>query len=171
MHQTSSNIRYLAIAALFAALVTLSIVVFRIPVGPGILHFGDAVIYLAACLLPKPFALAAASIGGGMANIVTGTAIWAPATIVIKPLIAAWFTSEGKCVCARNVAALFIAGIVTIVGYYVYDALVVTGNWVAPLARVWGNVVQSTGSAVIFLLIAGAFDRMNIKASLGLGTK
>jgi len=159
----------LAVAALFAALVTLSIVIFRIPVGPGILHFGDAVIYLAACLLPKPFALAAASIGGGMANIVTGTSIWAPATIVIKPLIAVWFTPKGKCICARNIAALFIAAVVTVVGYYAYDALVVAGNWAAPLARVWGNAVQSAGSAVIFLLIAGAFDRMNLKANLWIG--
>lgn len=175
MHQTTGQVKYLAIAALLAAMTTLSIVIFRIPVGPGILHFGDAIIYLAAVLLPKPFALAAASIGGGMANVVTGTIIWAPATIVIKPLLAIWFTSRGKCICPQNIFALFAAAVVTIVGYYLYAVFVVSGtflspNWLAPLAGIVGNVIQSSGSAVIFLLIGGVFDRTSLKKRLGLGT-
>jgi len=157
-------------AALLAAMTTISIVIFRIPLGQGIVHVGDAVIFLAACLLPKPYALAAAAIGGGMANIVTPTTIWLPATIVIKPLIAAGFTSRGKLICARNIAALFIAAIITVVGYYLWAALVVYQNWITPLpSSVWGGLTQSGGSAIIFLAIAAAFDRVDIKNRLELG--
>jgi len=166
-----SKLRYLTIAALFAATITIFIVVFRVPMGihGGMIHVGDAIIYLAAVMLPKPYALAAAAIGGGMANVVTGTLIWAPATIIIKPLIAASFTSNGKMLCARNIVALFIGAAITIVGYYLY-AVMVFGSWQAPLPDMLGNLVQSSASAGVFVLLAAAFERMNIKNRLGLGT-
>ena len=170
MTQTSNHIRHLAMAALLAAMTTLSIVVFRVPVGQGIIHVGDAVIFLAACLLPKPYALAAAAIGGGMANIVTPTTIWLPATVLIKPMIAACFTSKGKIICTRNVCALFAAAAITIVGYYLWAAVVVYGNWIAPLApSIWGGLIQSGGSAVIFLIMGAALERMDIKNRLARG--
>ena len=170
MHQATNHVRYLAIAALFAAMTTVSIVLFRIPVGQGIIHVGDTVIYLAATLLPKPYALAAAAIGGGMANIITPTTIWLPATVIIKPLIAASFTANGNFISRRNVFALFLAAIITVVGYYLWAAIVVYGSWISPLASsVWGGLTQSGGSAVIFLLVGGTFDRVNLKKRLGMG--
>jgi len=175
MTQTSNHLRNLAMAALFAAMTTLSIVVFRVPVGQGIIHVGDAVIFLAACLLPKPNALAAAAIGGGMANILTPTTIWLPATVIIKPMIAAAFTSKGKIINTRNICALFWAAFVTVFGYYLWAALVVYGSlsnpsWVTPFfPSVWGGLTQAGGSAVIFLLVAAALERMGIKSRLAQG--
>ena len=167
MTRTSDHIRHLTMAALLAAMTTVSIVVFRVPVGQGIVHFGDAVIFLAACLLPKPYALAAAAIGGGMANIVTPTTVWLPATVVIKPAIAACFTSKGHMLCKRNICALFVAAAITIVGYYIWAAVVVYGNWITPwLPSLWGGLIQSGGSAVIFILAAGAIERSGVKRRL-----
>ena len=41
--------------ALFTALVTVGTTVIQIPVaGKGYTHFGDSMIYLAACILPGP---------------------------------------------------------------------------------------------------------------------
>ncbi|MCL2580793.1 MAG: TIGR04002 family protein [Oscillospiraceae bacterium] len=171
MSEQQNHVRNLAVAALFAATITLFIVVFRVPWGlqGGMIHVGDAIIYLAAVLLPKPYALAAASIGGGMANVVTGTLIWAPATMIIKPLIAASFTSKGKMICTRNIVALFIGAAITVVGYYLY-AVLVFGSWQAPLAGVVGDLFQSCVSAVMFLILASAFERMKVRNRLGLGT-
>ena len=176
MSQTSGHVRYMAIAALLAAMVTVSIVVFRIPLGMGIVHIGDAMIYLAAVLLPKPYALAVAAIGGATANIVMGLPQWAPATFIIKPLLVIWFTSKGKIICPRNTAALFIAWIVNTSLYYVYAGFFIYGsptapNWVGHLfTSLWGGVAQSGGSAIVFLLMAAAFDRMDLKKRLRLGT-
>lgn len=43
-------------AGLFAALTALLTAVLHIPVGNGYVHCGDAVIYLAAAMLPLPYA-------------------------------------------------------------------------------------------------------------------
>lgn len=170
MSEHKNHVRNLAIAAMFAAMIAVSIIFLHVPVGVGILHFGDAVIYLAACILPMPYALAAAALGGGLANVLAGHAIWAPATIIIKPLIALWFTSSGKFVSARNVVALFIAGLISMSGYYLYAALVVSGSWTAPLANLGGDLVQSVGSGLMFLIVGTAFDRVGLKNRLRLGT-
>lgn len=84
----------LVTAGLFAAMITImTAYIFHIPYGAngGYIHFGDALIYLGAVFLPRPYALAAAAIGGGMADILTVPA-WAPATVIIKMLIVLPFT-------------------------------------------------------------------------------
>ena len=84
-----TKVRYLTMTGLMAALITImTAYICHVPVGMngGYLHFGDSLIYLAAVLLPRPSALAAAAIGGGMADLRTAP-MWAPATIIIKMLI------------------------------------------------------------------------------------
>ena len=81
-----SRVRYLTMTGLMASLITImTAYICHIPVGVngGYIHFGDSLIYLAAVLLPRPYALIAASIGGGLADILTAP-MWAPATIIIK---------------------------------------------------------------------------------------
>jgi len=166
-----SELRYLTTAALFAAMITVSILVFRIPVGPGIVHFGDALIYLAACFLPRRYALVAVAIGGVMANVLTGMHIWAPATAIIKPLIAVWFICKGPILTMWHMVALVIGGLVNTVLYYTYASIFIHGNWYAHLPFATSDMlIQSGGSAVIFVILAVIFDRMNLKKHLRMGT-
>jgi len=167
-HQPSP-LRYLTIAALFAAMITVSILVFRVPVGPGIVHFGDALIYLAACFLPRRYALVAVSIGGVMANVLTGMFIWAPATAIIKPLIAIWFINRGQILTKWHMAALVIGGLVNTVLYSSYASFFIHGNWYAHLPFATSDMlIQSGGSAVIFVMLAVILDRIKLKKHLGL---
>ena len=75
-------------AAVFAALIAVmtAYIKFNTGINDGYLHFGDSMIYLAACILPLPYAMAAAAIGGFCADILAGAAAWAPFTAVIKAL-------------------------------------------------------------------------------------
>ena len=167
----SSNLRYLTVAALFAAMITVSILIFRIPVGVGIVHFGDAMIYLAACFLPRRYALVAVAIGGVTANLLAGLTMWAPATAIIKPLIAIWFINRGAILTKWHICALVIAGVVNAGLYYVYESLFIANNWYAALPGVTSNLlVQSGGSAVIFVILATAFDKIKLKNLLRMGT-
>lgn len=155
-------------SAMFAAMIALTTAyLFHIPMGSngGYIHFGDAFIYLASCLLPMPYACAAAAVGGGLADFVSGVPIWILPTMIIKPLTAVWFTSKGKLLCRRNVAALFLAGLVSNVGYLLATAII-SGNWWASLVSQWGGLIQSGGSAVVFVFIAVALDRVNIKSRI-----
>ena len=83
----TNKLLLLVLSALFAAMITvMTAFLFHIPIGVngGYLHFGDALIYLAASMLPTPYACIAAAVGAGLADIVSGAPIWAPFTLVIK---------------------------------------------------------------------------------------
>ena len=91
----NSKVRYLSITAVFAALITImTAYVFHIPVpiAGGYMHFGDSLIYLAAAVLPTPYAMLAAAIGGGLADLLTAP-MWALPTMVIKALITLPFSN------------------------------------------------------------------------------
>ena len=102
----NSQVKKLTFTALMAAMITIfTAYICHIPVGQngGYIHFGDSLIYIAACLLPWPYAMTAAAIGGGMADLLTAP-IWAPATIIIKALISIPFTSKSdKIMTVRNI--------------------------------------------------------------------
>lgn len=161
--------RNLTLSAMFAAVIALTIVyLFHIPLGTGggYLHFGDAFIYLAACFLPAPYACAAAAIGGGLADVMSGAAIWAIPTMIIKPLTALWFTSQKeRLLNRRNITGVFGAALTSVIGYYLAEAVIV-GSFAAALATVWGNVIQAAGSGVLFLMMAAVTDRLKLKQKL-----
>lgn len=164
----NNSTKYLTSSAMFAAL-TLVLTYFHTPMpnaNGGYVHLGDAIIFLAACIMPLPYACAVATIGAGLADIISGFAVWAPATIIIKILLVLMFTSKkDKILCKRNVIALAPILIITVAGYYVAEA-VIYGNWAAPIASVTGNIMQWLGSSVVYILVALSLDKTNIKKTL-----
>ena len=160
-----NHLHLLSITALFAGAITvMTAYMLHIPIPTGgYIHLGDALIYLGAAFLPRPYALAAAAIGGGTADILT-VPVWAPATVIIKMLIVLPFTSkEGRILCTRNIAAPFLAAVISAAGYYLAEGILF-GSFAAPLASLAGSAVQSGGSAVIFLTLAAALDKMHMKS-------
>ena len=78
---------------------------------------GDALIYLAACLLPAPYAVGAAMVGAGLADLLTAP-LWVVPTLLIKALVALLFTSRGpRLLCPRNGAALLLACLLSPAAY------------------------------------------------------
>lgn len=164
----SEKTRLLVMTALFAALI---FVVTRINIPTGInnriIHVGDAAIYLAACILPLPYAMASAAIGAGLADFMTpGAAIWIIPTMIIKPLLVIFFTSKnGKFTGIRNFIAPVLAGITGLVGYAIAEGFIF-GNFIAPIIGMPLAALQPIGSAVLFVIIAFAFDGMQLKTRL-----
>ena len=161
------SIKHLTIAALFAAMIAVfTAFIFHIPIKIGAntayLHFGDAFIFIAASLLPTPYAVAAAALGGALGDLMCGAAVWMPFTFVAKALIALTFTQKGKTINKRNIFAIFLSLIITVVIYYIAEALIY-GNWVSPMLSVLGNVVQIVGSGIIYLILGLALDKTKIK--------
>lgn len=157
---------YAIAAALFAAIITALTAYFHIPAGHGYIHVGDSFIFLAACMLPTPYAVAASAIGGGLADILAGAPIWAPATIVIKSLLVFSFTSKSKkIVNVRNICAIIAAMVITCAGYCVYDGLVF-GQWPIAIAGIPDSIIQVAASGVIFFVLALAIDASKLKTKL-----
>ena len=151
----------LSMTGLFAAMITLMTgFILHIPYGTngGYVHFGDAFIYIAASMLPRPYAIAAALIGAGLADLLTAP-MWMPATIIIKFLLVLLFTNQGnQLLVKRNMFAPFLAIPVTVIGYYIAEAILF-GSFITPAASIPGNIIQGAGSIAIYYFIAGALQK------------
>ena len=161
----SRQIKNLTMAAIMATLIMMmTAYICHVPIGVngGYVHFGDALIYLTAVLLPKPYAMAAAAIGGGMADLLTAP-MWVPATVMIKMLIVIPFGAKGKkIISARNIIATVIAYVISGFGYFLAEYLLFD-TWAVLLVSLSQSLVQSLGSAIIFVALGLAFDKAGVK--------
>ncbi len=150
--------------AMTALTIIFTAYIFHIPVGlnGGYIHFGDTVIYLAAALLPMPYALVVGALGGGIADILTAP-MWTVATVIIKMLIVLPFTSKGRSILnKRNMAAPIISFFISATGYYIAE-MIIFGSKAAFISALSGSLVQSGGSALFFYIAAAAFEGAGIK--------
>ena len=160
------KIRLMCIAGIFTAIVFVFTAYLHIPSHTGYTHVGDGFIYLAACMLPLPYAVFVGAGGALLADCLTGYAIWAPGSIIIKTLAVLFFSRKSdRIVSLRNLLALIPAWAVCIGGYYLYEALI-TGNFVAPLSGIPGYITQSVLSSILFVVAGLAMDKLNAKNTL-----
>lgn len=162
----NNKVKFMCIAGVLTALVYVVTAYLHIPTNNGYIHIGDGIIYLAACLLPWPYAMAVGACGALLADCLTGFAIWAPASVVIKALTALFFTSKKDSIInLRNSLALLPATLLCAGGYYLYESLLY-GNFVAPLAGIPASLTQSVASSIIFVVAGLSLDKMKIKSAL-----
>lgn len=169
--KSSDRTLRIVIAAMFAAMIAVmtAFVQIKTPTG-GYVHLGDSMIYLAASFLPLPYAILAAAIGGGIADLLVypETIIY---TIIIKAINAVFFSAKGdKLLTKRNALMTIPSGLVTVVGYSLsklirqllagdsFHSAVVNALWKIP-----ENGIQAVASALIFIVIALALDKADIK--------
>ncbi|MCM1544050.1 MAG: TIGR04002 family protein [Ruminococcus sp.] len=161
----------LCTAGLMAAVIALFTAFVKFPTGinSGYLHVGDSMIYLAGCLI-GPYGIIASAIGGALADIIAGSAVWAIPTAIIKVLNCVPFViashyyqkKNGKLKIINKYTApmVLLSGIITIFGYLLAEGLMYT--FPAALPSVPYSVVQAVGSAIIFIIAGLALDKANI---------
>ena len=104
--------------------------------------------------------------GALLADCLTGFAIWAPGSVVIKAVTALLFTNKGKKMMSlRNWLAMIPAAVICAGGYYLYEALLY-GNFVAPLTGIPASITQSVTSSILFVAIGLTVDKLNYKSKL-----
>ena len=159
--------RRICLTALMSAIIYVFTAYIHVPSHTGYTHVGDGFLYLAASLLPAPFAAAAGAIGAGLADLLSGYGIWATGTVIIKVLTAFCFTNRReKLVNKRNVLGILPALVLCVGGYYLYEALI-TGNFTAPALGIPGYLTQVALSSVVYLALGSALARAGIKKKLG----
>lgn len=155
---------------IFTAIVFVFTAYLHIPSHTGYTHVGDGFIYLVACLLPLPYAMFVGAVGALLADCVSGFAIWAPGSVIIKTAAVLFFSRKSRhIVCPRNMLGLVPAWVLCIGGYYLYESLL-TGNFIAPLAGVPGYITQSVLSTVLFVIAGITMDKLKIKTKLSGGS-
>lgn len=171
---TNTKTKNMVFAALFAAIITVLTAYFHVNIGTnsGYIHFGDSMIYLAASVLPAPYALCAASIGGTMADLLSGSAAWAPATAIIKPLNVVPFiimlrlkkTNSKKIISISSVVTSAISGLITIGGYFIAEGIIF--GFRSAVMTLPTSFIQPLGSMIIFYLAGTALDQVKFKSHI-----
>lgn len=167
----NSKTKVLVLTAMFAAIIfVFTAYIFHIPFLTGYIHFGDTFIFLAASLLPAPYAVGASVIGAGLSDLLTFP-VWVGPTILIKGLMSLTLSSgTEKIVCKRNVLGLVLAYFVNVGGYYIATGILFQ-DWMFPLVRLGTDILPPLISSALYLMIGGVMDRLRLKERLGLYSK
>ena len=149
----NDKIRKLVWAGLFTALTTVATMLIRIP-SPlgGYVNAGDAVVVLAAFLLGPVWGAVAAGLGSALSDILASYIVYAPATLVIKALMALAAGAILRSAKKKNAISATVLGsvsaeLIMIVGYFAYEATVL-GYGLAAIANVPANCAQAVFGAV-----------------------
>lgn len=172
MNKALKQIMRLVITALMAALITVmtAFIKFNTGINNGYLHFGDSMIYLTACFLPTPYAMVAAAVGGAMADVLGGAAMWAPYSAVIKPLNALVIglvfktkltKKQDKVLSVGTAVGSGVSGLITVFGYLLAESILY--SFPTALTSIPFSIIQAVGSSIIFVLVGLALDKINFK--------
>lgn len=161
--------------AIFTAIILLStmLITFSTGLGEGYIHFGDCFIYLTACVLPFPYCLIAGALGGALADILGGFAIWSIPTLVIKSLIALPFAlvckknNSNKILNKKTAIMPIISGIISILGYFMAECILY--SVASATLSILGNSIQAVASGILFYIMATALDKINFKRRINNG--
>ena len=116
-------------SAVFAALICASTFVIKIP-SPlqGYINLGDCFVLLASWMLIRRLGVLSSAVGSALADLIAGYAIFAPATFIIKGLMALVCYHCFKAVKknAQTGVAAIVSGIaaecVMMLGYFIYES-------------------------------------------------
>lgn len=175
-NNSTRMIKIIVFSGLFMALTTVMTAFFHVPSpdGTGYIHLGDSVIYLSSVLLPFPCGILVGGIGGALSDLVSGYAVYAIPTLIVKSINASCFyllrARGGKILSKRSIIALILSSIVTVVGYLIVALILYkdTSFKTQLIATVPGNLIQAGGSTVLFLFIGSALDKIDIKEKVNL---
>lgn len=147
----------LALSAVFAALVcvaTLTLVI-SIPATNGYFNLGETVIYTAALLFGPLVGGIAGGVGAAVADILVA-AQFAPGTLLVKffegALVGLLYKKTLKItrrLSLNAVISVFIGGLEMVVGYFIYEQLVLGVPFVTALAEVPFNLLQMVVGLII----------------------
>ncbi len=161
-----NSLRLLVGTAVFAALVCAATMVITIPVPVtgGYIHPGDGIALLAGWMLGPFWGFAAAGIGSAMADLLLGYVVYVPGTLIIKGLIGLLAGLIRRAIKKRRISAVIaavVAEAVMVLGYFLYESLLL-GYGMAAAAAVPGNLVQAAGGIALFTVLSAVLHSVRI---------
>lgn len=123
--------------------------------GYGYAHFGDSIIYTTAFLMGGAPAAFVGGIGGALADLTSGYAIYALPTLIIKSgmaFVVAVIYKNIKCKAISMTVAFAVGGVFMTVGYFVTE-VIIYHNVITPLASIPMNLLQVVFSVPIPILL------------------
>ena len=165
--KVKSSTQKLAVAALLAALTCVATMVIKVP-SPlkGYINLGDCVVLTAGWALPPVYGFLAAGIGSALADVFSGYVIYAPATFLIKGIMAlvAWgiYKVLNKKINSSfsRIISGFVAEVIMVLGYYVFEGFMY--GFTESLVNVPANAVQGAAGLILGIVLIKVFEKTKI---------
>lgn len=156
----------IVIAALIAALTCIATMIIKIPTPlKGYINLGDCIVLVAGWMLSPAYAFLAAGLGSAFADIFSGYATYAPATFVIKGLMALFAFYGFKLLHKklRNLPSRIISGVFAeifmILGYFVFEGFLY--GFAPSAVNIPANAIQGIGNLILGVILIIALEKRN----------
>ena len=163
------TVTQMCITAVFMALTCVATMVVQIPIPLGYVHLGDSVILICAFFFGPVVGALAGGIGSAMADILTGFAVWAVPTLIIKtimPIIACAIFGNMKSkfdrckvISVKGIVGAVVTLLFMTLGYVVFGAII-AGSFAAGLASAPGLLLKSVVNMVVYLFVATGMSKI-----------
>ena len=161
----NNKTKKIVVAAMLAALTCVATMIIKIP-SPlkGYLNLGDCVVLLAGWMLSPGYGFLAAGLGSALADIFSGYLMYAPATFVIKGLMAliAYYVYEILHKKVKNSVSRIVSGIfaetVMVLGYFLFEGVLY--GFGPSVVNIPANTVQGIAGLILGCVLARIFYRM-----------
>lgn len=161
-----SKNKKIVLTALMAALICVATMIIKIP-SPlgGYINLGDCLVLISGWILSPVYGFLAAGIGSALADLLSGYALYAPATFIIKGCMALvafgifkLMKNKTRKLPARLIGGI-LAEIVMVGGYFVFEGFLY--GFGASLVNIPPNCIQGAAGIVIGLLLVKVFEKIN----------
>lgn len=160
--------RMVVMSAMLASLTCVATMIIKIPTPlHGYANLGDCIVLLSAFLMPVSYGFCAAAIGSALADVLSGYAMYAPATFIIKGLmvIAVYFVYKQFAKNDKNkllgkIISGFVAEVVMVAGYFVFEGFLY--GFEASLVNIPANAMQGIVGLIMGILLINVFEKNRI---------
>ena len=164
---TKNTTQKIVMAAMLAALTCVATMIIKIP-SPlkGYINLGDCVVLLAGWTLSPIYGFLAAGLGSALADLFSGYVVYAPATFVIKGVMAlvAYYGFKLLHKKIGNLPSRIITGIVAeavmILGYFVFEGFLY--GFGPSVVNVPANSVQGIAGLILGCVLVKVFEKSKL---------
>lgn len=168
------KLKKLVSAALFTAIICVATYIVQIPMPAtgGYVNLGDCFVLTAGIMLGAGYGALAAGLGSALADMIAGYMQYAPATFVIKALMAVAVcliynglkkAFRGKYNIISKIISAVAAETIMVAGYFGYEA-VILGYGLGAAASIIGNAIQGAVGAVAAIALVSALEKASSKS-------
>ena len=152
---------------MLAALVCVATMIVKIP-SPlkGYLNLGDCVVLLSGWILSPVYGFLAAGIGSALADLFSGYVTYAPATFLIKGIMAliayfgfAWFQKGLPALPSRIISGV-LAEVFMVLGYLLFEGVLY--GFAPSLVNIPANAIQGLAGLILGIVLIKIFEKSKI---------
>ena len=181
-----SRVYNVVMTAMMMCLVMVAILLLRVPIPftQGYVNLSDAMVFMAVIILGWKHGALAAGLGSMLGDVLSGFAMWAPWSFVIKALMAIIFAmviqtvsrgrkadsagraniSEKKYLSAE-IAGMILAGAFMAAAYWFAEGIMY-GNWVVAALGIPWNIGQALVGACLAVILNTALTKTSLRSRM-----